>query len=496
MIVLDAPADLDWRTFEAVVYAHRPVRLTPAALARVAAGRERFEQVLAAGAPCYGVTTGLGRFTDRGAPGGDDAEFAMNVLRARAAATGPPLPAAVARGTLLLKLANCLSGLDGVRPSLVEALVARLNDGFTPWIPGRGHGMAADTVAHTHAFQTLAGEGYVLAADASRQCAGATLRALGAQPYRPDRKEALALVSGLATSPAYAIHACRHLLEITELACLVAALSMAGAAVPRDPIEPAAGGAAPRAGTRRVMAFMRAVLRGCCIPAHTLQAPVSFRVVAPVHGALLDALDALRAHLEQALPAFSGNPLLADGRLLSIGAFHDQHLVNQVEHVALALAQAGCLSERRLHRLLDPVVTGLGPQLAPRPGLDAGLVVAHKAALALVAELKVQANPLSLHTGDTSLGQEDFMTLSLPAIARLFEMAERVRGVLAYELLAVLTALDGRRDSPGELPAAIHAACREVVPRLVADRAPGPDAERLLALLAAPPWCRSIPRFG
>ena len=138
------------------------------------------------------------------------------------------------------------------------------------------------------------------------------------------------------------------------------------------------------------------------------------------------------------------------GRFLSVGLFHNQHLVNQADHVALALAHVGSLSVRRLHRLLSSQNTGLNPQLAGRPGLDAGLVVAHKAALGIVARLKILANPVSILTSESSAGQEDYMSMAFPTISRLYDMVELVKLILAYECLGGLTALSLRDALAGD----------------------------------------------
>jgi len=184
-------------------------------------------------------------------------------------------------------------------------------------------------------------------------------------------------------------------------------------------------------------------------------------------------------------------------QFLSVGVFHNQHLVNQVDHVALATAHVAALSERRLHRLLDAQVTGLSPQLALRPGLDVGLVVAHKAALDSVARIKVLAQPVSLLTGESSGGQEDYMSMAIPAIHRLYEMLRLAQQTLAYEFLATLVALD-QRPPAGSTAAAMHASGRGCVKKMTGDRAPGPDVEALLELFDSEAWqthCR-YPRAG
>ena len=132
------------------------------------------------------------------------------------------------------------------------------------------------------------------------------------------------------------------------------------------------------------------------------------------------------------------------------GNFHCAELTATVEAAALAATQVALLSERRLHRLLDKEFSGLPHQLARRPGLDAGLVILQKAVLGLTAKLKSLAIPPSLQSGESSFGQEDFMTMIFPALERLAEIDRLVRLVSVYELYAALVAIDQRGETAGE----------------------------------------------
>ena len=492
MIRIQSPSDINGATIEAIAYQHEPLTIDAALLHEVDNGRERFLQLIANGVPCYGVSTGLGRLAKLDNSELDDQAFTAGVMRARASAIGDPLPPPAARAMLVLRLVNFLSGRDGVSSALCEFIVARLNDHFTPWVPVLGHGMAGDATANSHAFQTLVGAGFVFGAQGERQAAAEALQLRAARPYQPDRKEALALINGVCGAPAFALHVGRALRDLLEHANLVAAASLEAAAAPLDSIDGALEALHLPDDVAKVATQLRALLRGSEVTRTHLQHPVSFRVTPQVHAALGSALTGLHELLERSCIEFSGNPVLVGAagepdRLLSVGCFHSQHLVNQVEHTALALAHVGCLSERRLHRLLDTSVTGLNAQLAPRPGLDAGLVTAQKAALDPAARLRVLAQPVSLLTGESSAGQEDYMSLAFPAIERLRAMIDLTRQILAYELLAALTAIDQRGEQPGEGVARLHQRCRQAVPALNADRSPGPDVEALIAILAEPP---------
>ena len=480
MIRIEHSGDLNWINLYRVVYQGERVEIADSLLARVDAGQAQFVELIERGTPSYGVTTGLGKLVDTGLDDAARAELPANMLRARAVAIGAPFSRPVARAMLFMRLVNFLSGRSAVRSALCVFLVDRLNDDFTPWVPSLGHGMGADAIANTHAFQTLIGEGFVYAADGQRRSAAEALDALGVAPFEPGGREGLALINGVCAAPALAMNAFYRIDSLLQLANLVAAVSLEGLAAPRDAIDPVVGRLNSEAGVGKTIDVLRKHLNHSQVSPHKLQAPVSYRVIPQVHGGLYEALGRLREKIEFCLIDFSDNPLMDGERMLSVGSFHNQHLVNQVEHLALALAHVGCLSERRLHRLLSADNTGLNAQLAARPGLDAGLVVTQKASIDLSARLRLLAQPVSLHTSETSAGQEDYMSMAIPALTRLDDMLQLCRALLAYELLGGITAVRMRTQKPGDGVAALIDYFEPLIAPLTCDRPLATDVETIL----------------
>jgi len=482
MITLRTLSDLNWDAVTAVAYKQERLEIAPELLAKVQQGRETFNALIDAGAPCYGVTTGLGRLstTDLSSEARD--AISRNILLARAAAFGDALPRPVVRAMMLLRLVNFLSGQDGVSVELCQYIAARLNDDFDPFVPSVGHGFAADGTPNAHCFQTLIGEGRVLNECGNPVAAATALSARGVAPYAPESKEGLALINGITALPAYAIYAHRQVSALHDFATRVAAVSLEAAGAPKDAIHPALA-RGNGAGVAKVIECLNELLQGSAVTPHKLQAAVSLRIIPQVHGAHADALDQVRSGIEQTIRTFSGNPMLVEddgegqGRLLSVGSFHNQLLVNLIEYLAISTAHVVCLSERRLHRLMDENQTGLNPQLAPRPGLDAGMVVAHKACIDLVARVRMAAQPISLMTSETSGGQEDYMSMALPVIQRLLEIVEHGIAVLSYEALAGCVALDQRKATYGEGVMHFHDLVRQHISPLDQDRSPGRDFE-------------------
>lgn len=479
MISIERPEDINWINLYWIVYQREPVELGDALLAQVDAGQQRFNALIERGIPCYGVTTSFGKLVEI-EPGHEaEREIIRNTLRERASAFGEPLPRPAARAMLVLRLVNFLTGRDGVSSNLCRFLVGRLNDDFVPWVPILGHGMAADASANSHAFQILVGQGHVMTRKGKRKSAAKALRKREIEPFTVNRREALALVNGIAAAPALAFDAWQVLDGLYRFANLVAAISIDGIAAPRDAIDPAVASVSNAAGVGRVIDALRKHLNHSQIQPFKLQAPVSYRVVPQVHGAFADAMARFKQEIENCFTDFSDNPMLEEERFLSVGLFHNQHLVNQAEQVALALAHIGCLSERRLHRLLDPAMSGLNAQLAQQPGIDVGLVTTQKACIDLAARLRLQAQPVSLYTSETSAGQEDYMSLAIPTLARLYEMTELCRAMLAYEMLAGITAIRLRGQIPGDDVAEVDRLMAESLPQ-TQDLSPGQLVEQML----------------
>ena len=487
MIRLDRHDALGLDAYRRVVVAREPVELAPEALRRVEERRAAMLRALDAGVSAYGVTTGLGYMSSRAIAPEDRAALQRTILLGRAVGVGPAYPPEVVRGTMLLRLTGFLSGDAGVSTALCELLAARLNDGWTPWVPTGPHGAAGEVIPLAHLFQTLVGEGFVLEGDA-RVPAREALAARGLEPYDPGAKEGIALVNGAPLAPALALHLLERTRPLVEHATLCAALATAVVGASSRPFSVRVGRLKGDPGQRRVHERLGELLGGGDWSDRP-QAPVSFRVAPQVHGAVLDVLAALEAQLAREVRAVTDSPLYlpADGGepegFYPTGNFHSQALAFALDSVAIAFAQLGNLAEKRLHRLLDVRFSGLPEQLAVEPGKHTGAAVLHKAVVALCAENRLLAAPASLAASDSSSGQEDFQAFAPLAGDKLARVLDNVELALAYELVALRQA--GELSS-APLPPPLARACAlvaEVVQPIGEDRSLGPDVERVRELV-------------
>jgi histidine ammonia-lyase len=495
-VVLGNSADLTAAVYDAVIWGGTKIVLDPEALARVGRHRQLFLRHLESGVVCYGVNTGLGALAKQDLTVDERARLPRQILLGRAGAIGAPFKREIVRGALLIKLAQFLDGASAITPDLCRFLAARLNDGFAPFVPSEGLGMAGEIIPLCHLAQALIGEGFVLDDSGGKVPASQWFQKQGIDAYEPQAKEGLSLINGTALGPAYAADLLRQLRRTLNTADLVAGASIEGLAAPLEPYDPMVAALRRDRGLTAATTRLRDLLQGSSITRQSRQAPVSFRVIPQIHAVAEQALADLSAAIQAEMISTGDNPaFIADdddqgsgGRLLHCGNFHAAALTQAVESAALAQMQLGLLAERRLHRMLDQRASGLAPQLAKQPGLDAGLIILHKAALGLSAEMRSLSVPPSLMHGESSFGQEDVMTMLFPALDRLARIDQLNRRILCYELYTALVAIDARLEQfPGEQPgAAVGQLCnrlRAKIPPYDGDRSYGVEIEVLLDLL-------------
>lgn len=466
------------------------VGLSDVARERMRPSRALVERLQGSDAVVYGITTGFGALADQAIAVDDRAALQVALLRSHAAGSGEPLPADVVRGMILLRARSLAAGRAGVRPLLVEAMLALLNAGITPWVPAHGSmGASGDLAPLAHAATALIGEGDVLTETGTRITASEALAAAGLAPINVDIKEGLALINGtegMTAILALALHDTHGLLRLADAACAMSVEALLGTTAPFDAdliaLRPSPGQAASAAN-------LRSLLEGSEIVAshrgsrHAVQDAYSLRCAPQVHGAARDLADMVHTAIDREMASVVDNPVVMTerGRVLSTGNFHGQALAYAADMLAMMCADLAAISERRVNRLLDPARSrGLPAFLVPDPGLNSGLMITQYSAAAMVSSLRQMASPLSVHSLDSSAGQEDHVSMGFEAALRTRGSVELLQRVLAIEVLCAAQALDLRAPLP---PAPATAALRDSVRCRVAflerDRHLGADVEAI-----------------
>src|SRR5579884_180074 len=439
---------------EVVAVARHGVRvvLSDAARANVDATRRLVDRLVATGARVYGVTTGFGALSDVSIPPADTRRLPENLIRSHATAVGDPLPPDAVRATILLRANSLAKGYSGVRPELIEALLAFLNEQIAPVIPCQGSlGASGDLAPLAHLGLVLIGAGE---ADVDgRRLPGADALALkDIAPLRLEAKEALALINGTPVMTALGVlglHDAEMTLDAMEGGV---ALTMEAIRARTAPLAPELQAARPHPGQIAVAARLRQLLGGSANlalgsdRAH-VQDPYSVRCAPQVLGPCFEALAYVKRVLEIEINSATDNPLCFpdEDAVISGGNFHGHPVALALDFLKTALASAANMTERRAYLLLDPHLSGLPPCLSPDPGLDSGLMITQYVAASLVGDNKILAHPASVDSIAAAGGIEDYNSLGTHAARNLTRVVENALKIEAVELLCAAQALDLRR---------------------------------------------------
>ena len=480
----------------AVARHREPVRLTDAAMARMATARSVVEE-LTEGEPAYGISTGFGALANTIIPADRRALLQQSLIRSHAAGMGPAVEAEVVRAMMFLRARTLAFGASGARPRVAEGLVRLINAGVVPVVPEHGSlGASGDLAPLAHAALALIGEGEVLAAGGGTTAAAAALAQAGIEPLEPlelAAKEGLALTNGtdgILGMLCLAVHDVVRLLTVADIvaACSVEALLATDRAFATDLLA-----LRPHPGQQASGANLRAVLAGSPIVAShrsdddRVQDAYSIRCTPQVHGAARDTLHFVAGVAERELASAIDNPMvLPDGRVESCGNFHGAPVALAADYLAIAAAEVGAIAERRLDRLLDPGRShGLPPFLAHDPGVDSGLMIGQYTAAALCAENRRLAAPAAVDSLPTSAMQEDHVSMGWGAARKLRRVVDNLRRILAVEWVAAARGIELRAPlQPAAGTAAAVGALRTRVPGPGPDRWLSPElaaAEQMLA---------------
>jgi histidine ammonia-lyase len=491
-VVLDGSA-LTAADVDAIATHGAQVRLASAARRRIAESRRALLKAMEDGEPHYGVNTGFGSLARQRIPHDDLAQLQRNLVRSHASGAGASLAEPVVRATMVCLAASLARARSGVRPVVVDRLLALLNAGITPVVPEIGSvGASGDLAPLAHIALAVMGEGKVSVRQREFAAADA-LRRAHIEPLAFAAKEGLALINGthlMAARLALLRVAWEYLLP----AALVAtAMSLDACRATDAFLDARVYAARNQPGATAVAAELRRLLRGSrIIPSHRrddprVQDPYSFRCAPIVLGAVCDSLAGVWSALAHELGAVTDNPLVFPGAIVSAGNFHGMPVALPLDVLALGLAHVAGIAERRIYYMIsgfDPE-SHLNPFLTPHPGLESGLMITQYTAAAACNELIGLAAPASVANLSTCAGMEDYNSFGPRSAAKAARALDLVTTVVAIELLCGAQGLEYHRPLRSS-PAveAAHALIRRRVKKLTADRPLAPDIEAIRRMIA------------
>lgn len=411
-------------------------------------------RIIDKGDAAYGINTGFGKLAHTRIPDVDLERLQKNLILSHSVGVGEPLPEAVVRLVMALKIGSLARGYSGIRPEVVATLLDMYNADVLPHIPAKGSvGASGDLAPLSHMTLALMGEGQASLRGRLMPAADA-LREAGIRPVALAAKEGLALINGTQVSTALALHGLFLAQILFGNAVLVGAMSVDAAKGSDAPFDPRVHEIRGQPGQIRAAGQYRRLLAGSAIrQSHVLndnkvQDPYSLRCQPQVMGAVHDLQRQAAQTLLVEANAVTDNPLIfpgADGRpdqVISGGNFHAEPVAFAADTLALAIAETGGLAERRVALLIDASISGLPPFLVPSAGLNSGFMIAHVTAAALASENKSLAHPASVDSLPTSANQEDHVSMATFAARRLDEMARNTATILAIEFLCAAQGID------------------------------------------------------
>jgi len=502
------PGGLTLAGLAAFAKSREQVSLDPSDRNRLNAGADAVRRMVAEGKAVYGINTGFGKLANTHIAQDELELLQRNLVLSHSVGVGALLPDEVVRLVMLLKVASLARGYSGVRPQVVDAILALLNAGVHPCIPSKGSvGASGDLAPLAHLSAVLLGLGEARC-DGKILPASEALKRAGLSALRLGPKEGLALLNGTQVSTALALHGLFATENVFAAAIVAGAMSVDAAMGSDTPFDDRIHHLRGHRGQIDAAAAYRELLKGSKIRASHLtgddkvQDPYSLRCQPQVMGACLDLMRQSAATLIIEANGVTDNPLVMpeSGESLSGGNFHAEPVAFAADQLALAIAEIGALSERRIALLIDATISGLPPFLTSHSGVNSGFMIAHVTAAALASENKSVAHPASVDSLPTSANQEDHVSMATFAARRLGDMVENTATIVAIELLAAAQGIDFRRPLASSKPLErAHSIVREVAPHLDGDRYLALDIEAVTPLVRGgrfsdfrPSWVTAI----
>ena len=433
-----------------ILFRRLPLALSDDARARIVRCREYLDRKMEnPERPVYGITTGFGSLCDISVGYDELAQLQKNLVMSHACGTGERVPSEIVKLILLLKIQSLSYGHSGVQLATVERLIDFFNNDALPVVYQQGSlGASGDLAPLAHMSLPLLGLGEVECEGRVRPAAE-VLSERGWQPIRLESKEGLALLNGTQFMSAYGVWSLIGARRLSEWADRIGALSLDAFDGRIGPfcdevhlIRAHKGQLTTARNIRRLLEGSELIAR----PKKHVQDPYSFRCIPQVHGATKDAIRYVASVLLTEINSVTDNPTIFpdEDRIISGGNFHGQPLAISYDFLAIALAELGNISERRVSQLIMGL-RGLPEFLVANPGLNSGFMIPQYAAASMVSQNKMYCYAASSDSIVSSNGQEDHVSMGANAATKLYKVMDNLEHILAIELMNAAQGIDFRR---------------------------------------------------
>lgn len=445
------PGELSLPILRMVAKHHFPIALSPAAYKNIDLSQRHIQNIIDDGQTVYSINTGFGALAKVRIAPEDFETLQRNLILSHATGVGRFLDDDIVRLILLLKINALAQGYSGVRREVIDFLIELYNREIYPCIPEKGSvGASGDLAPLAHLSLPLIGAGQVRVGGILKDARN-EMKKQGLKPLQLAPKEGLALINGTQVSTALALRGLFRAEDCFAGAVVAGALTVDAAKGSTTPFDPDIQRVRRQKGQIDVAKVYVNLLKGSAIrKSHDtpddpkVQDPYCIRCMPQVMGACLDHIRfAADVFLNEA-NAVTDNPLifLETGEVKSGGNFHAEPIAMAADSLALAVAEIGNMSERRIAMLIDSRMSGLPPFLVRDAGVNSGFMIAHVTAAALASENKLLAHPACVDSIPTSANQEDHVSMATHGARRLNDMATNTANIVGIELLAAAQGID------------------------------------------------------
>ncbi len=427
-------------------------KLAESAFDEINKSAEAVQQVIREDRVVYGINTGFGLLASTRIKNDELELLQRSIVLSHSAGFGEYMDDATVRLMMVLKINSLSRGFSGIRLSVIQTLIKLLNAQVYPCVPKKGSvGASGDLAPLSHMVLPLLAEGE-MRHNGEIMPALQGLKIAGIEPLTLAAKEGLALLNGTQASTAFSLEGLFHAEDLYAAGVTIGAMSVEAAKGSRAPFDDRVHQVRGQKGQIDAAMAYRHILDvdseigESHVDCEKVQDPYSLRCQPQVMGACLQQIRQAAEVLHIEANGVTDNPLVFanEGDFISAGNFHAEPVAMAADNLALAIAEIGALSERRMALLIDASLSKLPPFLVDNGGVNSGFMIAQVTSAALASENKSLAHPASVDSLPTSANQEDHVSMATFAGRRLKDMNENTNGVLAVEYLAAAQGLDFR----------------------------------------------------
>lgn len=441
---------LDFEIIKLIIDEKIRLELAPEAVERIQKCRDYLDKKIeTSDQPLYGITTGFGSLYNKNISSDELTRLQENLVKSHACSIGEEVSHTVVKLMMLLKAHALSLGYSGVQVITVQRIIDFYNNDVIPIVCDRGSlGASGDLAPLANLFLPLIGEGDVHFRGEKRAAID-VLNELGWQPICLQSKEGLALLNGTQFMSANGVYALLNAFDLLKKANIIAAISLEAFDGRIDPFADGIQQLRPHQGQIDTAAFFRSLLDGSELiskPKKHVQDPYSFRCIPQVHGATQDAINYAKSVLLTEINSVTDNPTIFpdEDKIISGGNFHGQPLALMFDYLAIALAELGNISERRVAQLIMGL-RGLPEFLVTDAGINSGFMIPQYASASMVNQNKMYCYATSSDSIVSSNGQEDHVSMGANSATKLYRIIDNLNHILAIELMNAAQGIEFRR---------------------------------------------------